>query len=89
MSKHKPPRAASTYRPARRNAVLRGEVRGVWGPDCYYGPTIRAVMQNSKRGRTPLPRLNRSRNRFGKHAYVSTYKEAREASHLYSDRPVR
>jgi hypothetical protein len=30
------PRAASTYRGARRNECLRTEPKSVWGPDWYY-----------------------------------------------------
>lgn len=30
-------RPADTYRGARRNAVLRGNPPGVWGPQHYYG----------------------------------------------------
>ena len=30
------PRHASTYRGARRNECLRGEIKSVWGPDWYY-----------------------------------------------------
>lgn len=39
--KSKTPRASSTYRAARRNAVLRGDVKGVWrGAEATYRPYI-------------------------------------------------
>jgi len=70
----KPPRAGSTYRAARRNAVLRGEVKGVWkGID----PTGRKYVA------MPRP-LNRSRNR----KFAKTYAQARELA-PFPERPVR
>lgn len=59
----KPPRAAKTYRAARRNAVLRGEVKGVWNG---VKPTGRVYHAE--------PRPNRSRHR----KFAKSYAQARE-----------
>ncbi len=33
------PRAASTYRGARRNECLKTKPKSTWGPDWYYDPS--------------------------------------------------
>jgi hypothetical protein len=64
-------REKSTYRGARRNAVLhptQGEP-GIWGPSSYYQPVKFKYQPN----RAPV-QLNRSRNWKGAASYI----EARE-----------
>lgn len=73
IKKVKPPRAAETYRAARRNAVLRGDVKGIWKG---IKPTDRLYV--------PELRLNRSANwRFAK-----SYAHARTMA-PFPELPVR
>lgn len=51
----KEPRAASTYRGARRNLVLR-DLKTVWGPDWYY------KQHDAKFGRTTVLSRHPSRH---------------------------
>lgn len=66
-AKRKGPRPAETYRGARRNAALRGEVKGVW-----------RGIQPTRRRRHPAVRLNRSTQWPEAPTYAAARKQATE-----------
>lgn len=50
LKKQREPRAAETYRGARRNEVLRGEIKGTWrGVEAKYLPPPPVRMNRSRK----------------------------------------